>query len=81
MTRKVIHSKVGPDGVLHLEVPMGADEANREVRIIVEDAAPVAGPPKTEQEWQDFLRRTAGSIADPDFRRHEQGEFEEREPL
>ena len=81
MTRKVFQSKVGPDGVLHLEVPMGTDEANREVRIAVEDLAPVAGPPKTEQEWQDFLLLTAGSIADPDFRRHEQGEFEKRDPL
>jgi len=77
----VIHSKVGPDAVLHLEVPMGADEANREVRIIVEAAGPDTGLPRTQEEWQDFIRRTAGSVTDPDFRRHEQGEFEEREPL
>lgn len=32
MIRKVIHSKVGSDGVLHLDVPMGPDGANREVR-------------------------------------------------
>ena len=61
MTRKVIHSKVGPDGVLHLEVPMGTDEANREVRTIVEDAGRATAPPKTQEEWQDFLRRTAGT--------------------
>jgi hypothetical protein len=73
VTRKVIHSRVGPDGVLHLDVPMGSDEANREVRIIVEDVPTVSGPPRTEQEWQDFIRRTAGSVTDPDFRRHEQG--------
>jgi hypothetical protein len=81
VTRKVIHSRVGPDGVLHLDVPMGADGANREVRIIVEDATPVSSPPRTEQEWQDSLRRIAGSITDPDFRRHEQGKFEGREPF
>ena len=61
--------------------PWESDEANREVRIIVEDDGPATGLPKTQEEWQDFLRRTAGSVTDPDFRRHDQGEFEERDPL
>jgi hypothetical protein len=80
MTRVVIHSKIGPDGVLHLDVPMGTDEANREVRIIVEDITPDLAATAPEA-WYDFIQRTAGSITDPDFRRPEQGEFEEREPL
>jgi hypothetical protein len=73
VTRKVIHSTVGLVGVLHLDVPIGADGANSEVRVIVEDAAPVTVPAKTHQEWQDFIRRTTGSIDDPDFRRHALG--------
>ena len=81
MTRKVIHSRVGPDGVLHLDVPLETDEANREVRIIFEDAGPDTHPPKTQEDWQDFIRRTAATITDPDFRRHEQGEFEQHEPI
>ena len=50
MTRKVIHSRVGPDGVLHLDVPLETDEANREVRIIFEDAGPDTHPPKTQED-------------------------------
>ncbi|MBY0527716.1 MAG: hypothetical protein K2R98_30240 [Gemmataceae bacterium] len=76
MTRTVIQSRVGPDGVLHLEVPLGAAEANREVQVVVESAA---RPRMTQEEWCEFIRTTAGSIADPTFRRHEQGEYEERE--
>lgn len=32
-------------------------------------------------DWHDFLRETYGSITDPTFKRWEQGEYEEREPL
>jgi hypothetical protein len=40
MTRVVVHSKVGPDGVRHVDVPMGVSQANREVRVIVEENTP-----------------------------------------
>jgi hypothetical protein len=62
---------IGPDDVLDLDVPMKASEGN----------LLVATRPTTRTEWREFIRRTAGSIPDPDFRRHEQGEFEERAPL
>ena len=42
---------------------------------------PVPRPAMTQGEWQEFIRRTAGSITDPTFERPPQGELEQREPL
>lgn len=52
---------------------------NSEVRVTVEiDAAPKKA--KSREEWEEFVKRTAGSIKDPTFRRHPQGEYPIREP-
>lgn len=77
MTRLIIQSRVGPDGVLHLDVPLGQSEANREVQVIVE---PSARPGLTQEEWRDFIQRTAGSWQGP-FERPPQGEYEKRDEL
>lgn len=37
--------------------------------------------PMDREAWLRFIEETAGSITDPTFMRHPQGEFEEREPL
>ena len=75
-----ITSRVGPDGVLKLDLPIGVDQANRQVRVTVESLRPGA-PMMTPQQWQDFLRRTAGSMDDPAFRRHEQGQLQDRDEM
>ncbi len=80
MNRTVVRSRVGSDGVLHVTVPFGKEDADREVQVII-DPAPVGPPPMTQDEWRDFVRATAGSISDPSFVRHEQGDFECREEL
>lgn len=67
--------RVGPDGVLHLAVPVGPGEADREVIVTVQPVAPMM----TAEEWSQFVARTAGSIDDPLFGRHEQGQFEARD--
>ncbi len=72
-----LKAKVGPDGVLNLSVPVGVAEANHEVDITV---SPIR-PAMTQDEWHKFIAETAGSITDPTFRRHEQGEFEQRDEL
>jgi hypothetical protein len=72
--------KVGPDGVLRLDVPMGASEANREVRVVVEEAPPTR-PAMTQQTWAEWVHQMAGSITDPGFERSDQGQYEDREPL
>ncbi len=78
MDRMVVKAKVSSDGSLHLDLPVGAEEAGKEVRVTVE---PVPAMPMSQEEWRAFVMRTAGSITDPLFRRWEQGEYEEREPL
>jgi hypothetical protein len=76
MNRMVLKSRVGGGGVLHLAVPVGVDEANREVQVTVEPAP----PPMTQEEWRALVLSTAGKW-EGDFERPEQGAYEEREPL
>lgn len=79
MTRTVLKSRVGADGVLLVSVPLGAADANREVTVTIEPATPT--PSLTQDQWQDWVMKTAGCITDPAFRRHEQGDYEQREEL
>jgi hypothetical protein len=77
MNRMVLHSRIGPDGVLHITVPIGTEDADQEVQITIDPVG--VGPPNlTQEEWRDFVLRTAGSVTDPSFVRHEQGEYFER---
>jgi hypothetical protein len=78
MNRMVVKSRVGPDGVLQVTVPVGAGEANREVQVTIE---PTQVPVMTQDEWRTWVEELAGSVTDPTFRRHEQGEFEQREAI
>jgi hypothetical protein len=78
MSRIVLKAKVGGDGILHLALSIGKTEADKEVQVTVES---VPKPPMSQEEWQAFVKRTAGCIADPQFRRWDQGEYEKREPL
>lgn len=48
------------------------------VTVTIEQAT---SPPMTQDEWGHFILSTAGSISDPTFLRHEQGEYEQREQL
>ncbi len=77
MTRIVVTAKVGPDGVLHLTLPLETADANRDVRVTVE---PVPGPVPAAEEWRQAVLATAGKWQG-DFERPPQGEYEEREPL
>jgi len=79
MTPIQLRSRVGADGVLTLNVPVGISEANREVRITVEAVEPSSAKPALSgEQWKQFIEETAGSITDPTFKRPEQGEYEER---
>jgi hypothetical protein len=79
MIRLVVKSKVGSDGILHLELPLGVEEADTEVRVTVEPVA--AKKPITQEEWRAWVDSMAGSITDLTFERPPQGDFEERQPL
>jgi hypothetical protein len=41
----------------------------------------IGGKVSAETEWHRFIESTAGSITDPTFVRHPQGELEKRDPL
>jgi len=77
MNRIVINSKVGSDGVLHLDLPVGQAEADQEVRVTVE---PVSRPAMTQEEWRAAVLSTAGKWQG-EFERPPQGEYEQRESL
>ena len=36
MNRVVLHSRIGSDGVLHITVPIGAEDADREVQVTID---------------------------------------------
>ena len=80
MHRLVVQSRVGSDGILHIDIPMAKEVAGREVQVTID---PVQSGPfaMTQEEWRQFVIETAGSITDPSFVRHEQGEYEQREEL
>ena len=67
MNRMVVKSTVSSDGILHLALPMGVDEANKEVQVTVEPALP---GPVSQEEWKERILSTAGQW---------QGEFERPE--
>jgi hypothetical protein len=73
VTTITTHVKVGADG--NVIVPVGRDEAGREVTVTI---TPAPGP-TSQEEYQRIIRETAGSV--PDLRRPPQGEYEKREPL
>jgi hypothetical protein len=82
MTRIELKSRVGPDGVLSLRVPIGAADADREVIVTVEPVNGAEAPRDLDrEEWLGFIDETAGSIDDPTFERPPQGEYEQREEL
>lgn len=79
MTQMRLSARVGADGVLRLNVPVGINEADREVQVTVEPMS--AKQTMTQEEWAAWVASMAGSISDASFRRHEQGAYEERETL
>jgi hypothetical protein len=82
MTPTTMTFRSGADGVLSVVLPLGLAEANQEFRVTVEPIR--KKPPMTEEqwaEWRAWVRKMAGSIDDPSFLRHEQGELQERDQL
>ena len=79
MTRIELKSRVGSDGVLTVKVPLGPQDANQDVLITVQPAP--ASSQANGADWKRFIDQTAGSISDPTFQRHDQGQYEKRESL
>ena len=80
MTSIQLRSRVDANGVLHLCVPLGKYDADREVRVTVEPLDEVVDTMSAEQ-WHRFVHEMAGCIDDPTFERHAQGNFQNRKEL
>lgn len=78
MSPMELRSRIDADGVLNLSVPLGKSDANREVRVTVEPLDEMTTPISAAQ-WGQFVHEMAGSISDPTFERHPQGDFEQRD--
>ncbi len=81
MTHLELRARIGPDGILNLNVPMGISDANREVKVIVEPAD-LGGEitELTQEQWARFVDETAGAWLG-DLERPDQGELEVRDQL
>jgi len=77
MSQLVMTSRVKADGSVSLVLPPDVAQAGDEVRVTVEPVRRAM----TQEEWQAWVLKMAGSITDPGFERPPQGEYEEREPL
>jgi hypothetical protein len=79
MTHLELRARIGPDGILTLNVPLGKSEANREVKVIVGPADSAGETPKlTQDQWTRFVEETAGAWLG-DLERPDQGELEVRD--
>ncbi len=77
MNRVEFLMRIGPDGILHLDLPMGVNAAETEVRVIVEPNGQANHP---AQSWHDFVESLAGSWQG-DYERPASLAFERRSTL
>jgi hypothetical protein len=75
----VLHVTSQTDGKGALRLEVGVPNAKVRATLEVESAGSPGTDEERRREWEQFVRRTAGSITDPKFRRHPQGEFPKRE--
>jgi hypothetical protein len=71
MNNIVLHSTSGPDGKLHLEVPVGQPNTEFEVEVVVRPKVASGG-----NDWPPGYFDLFGSIDDETFVRPPQGELE-----
>jgi hypothetical protein len=79
-----LRSRIGEDGVLHLDIPAQFKDMEVNVTVTVEpvkDNEPSLGEDLTLSEWHQFIAETAGCINEDSFFRHPQGKLQERESL
>ena len=78
MNRLVLTSRVGSDGTLRLDVPLGLAEADHEVRVTVEPVANQKSVSATE--WEAWVDEMAGSLQG-EFQRPQHCDLEVRDSL
>ena len=75
--------KVGNDGVLEIQVPLGLDWAGKKVVVTISPTNPQSDEEiaKTDADWRRTLKETYGAGEGLGLERHDQGVFEERDPI
>lgn len=82
MQRITLHSHVGSDGILHLDVPVGLHDAGIEVTVTIQPVTPAKAKTPEELGWPPgFFERTAGAWQGEPLTREAQGEYEKRDNL
>jgi hypothetical protein len=78
-----VRSRIGSDGMLHLQMPDGIKDTDLEVIVIFQPVAPEteAQTPEDLERLPGCLDKTFGCFQDEPLVRGEQGKFEEREEL
>jgi hypothetical protein len=81
MTKVTVHARVGADGVLRVNLPVGTEDAEQEVQVTVESVSPRRSnmPPDYAAcvdglagSWQgDFERPPQGELDESRLRKHE----------
>lgn len=75
MAHMEIRSKVGADGVLALSIPLGVEQANRQVKVTVEPIEEKAEEDR-RRRWLEFIDEIAGAWQGEPLTRPPQGDFE-----
>ena len=78
MQKITLHTHIGDDGILHLDLPVGVHGAEVEVTVTVISATPTTKTPEELGYPPNFFERTAGSFKDEPLVRYPQGELQER---
>jgi hypothetical protein len=75
--------RVGEDGVLHLDIPVGITDKEVEIMVIYQPIETPKQQKKTEElGWPPgFFERTYGSCQDDPIVIDSEGDFEEREEI
>ena len=61
MHRLVVQSRVGSDGVMHLDIPMGKDVADQDVRVTVDPVQRASS--MSQEEWRPVRHGNGGLVA------------------
>ncbi|MEA5504832.1 hypothetical protein VB735_17310 [Halotia wernerae UHCC 0503] len=78
-----LRSQVGEDGILHLDIPVNIKGGELEITVTFESVKKdfLDEEDLAQLEWQNFIDKTYGCLADDSLIRYPQGEYEEREPI
>jgi len=77
-----LRSRVGADGILHLDIPSGFSNVELEVMVILQPLISGASATAADQEWSpDFFTEVAGGWQGEPLVRESQGRYEMRNEL